>query len=89
MEEINELIKKVDFSDFSTVKNFINNVESGMYNGKFDDGKEFILMVQKGKELSIHQESNNPKIAKVDMYQIDEDEPNGIIYSEMYEPVGK
>ena len=87
MEQINELINNLDFSDFSTVKDFINKIESGMYSGKFKDGKEFILMAQRGEEISLHQISDNPNISKVDVYQIDEDEPNGIMYSEIYEPI--
>lgn len=87
MEQINELINNLDFSDLNAVRDFINNIESGMYSGKFNTGEEFILMAQKGEEISLHQVSNNSKIAKIDIYQIDEDETNGVMYSEVYEPI--
>lgn len=89
MEQINELVKKVDFSNPSSIKDFINSIESGVYNGTFSNGKDFILVADKGNEISIHQQSLNPSILKVDIYQIDEDEPNGILYSELYEPANK
>ena len=83
MEELIKKLNGLNFENDNEVKNFINNEESNMYSGNFNDGKYIAVFIEQGKEMSIHTESNNPNIERVLIYRIEED--NSLTFEEIYE----
>lgn len=82
--KVKKLLEDLDFSSEESIKKFIREMDSDLYEGKYIDGKEVIVSIQKGVGMKVTSDSNNPKILKIMDYSIDED--GELIVEEIYEP---
>lgn len=82
--KVKKLLKDLDFSSEESIKKFIREMDSDLYQGKYVDGEEVIVSIQKGVGMKVMSDSNNPNILKIIDYSIDED--GKLIVEEIYEP---
>lgn len=58
---------QLSFEKTEDVSNFINNTESGMYQGKTDEGEKAVVMLEQGVGMDVHVYQKNGWI-RVDDY---------------------
>ena len=73
----------IDFDDLESIKKFIEENESNMYEGKTVDGEQVILSLEQGEGMIVRVKQENG------WWRIHEFDKDGYVVSETFERDGK